>query len=161
MDQPPNEIVEPRPPVRWRRSEQGTLTARSLDPKGPALPFPGNEIERILKEYACECYAVGRGESMYYLVEDLPKIAKHATQEILAIQPDSAQSIPKPPKTLPRSVAPLTGATSPFRRKLPLPRQKASIVKGVKSVIAVLPIVALLAVIGITIGLTFREFVGG
>jgi len=149
---------------RWRRSEDVTALARSFDPSVAPLPQPVAEIERILREYACECYAVGRGESMYYLVEDLPRLAREAAQEILSVDPDRSETparrrltrsapSPKGPRVLPKSPRVLFAG---------LPQRKVSAAKGTaKSLVAALPFIAILAVIGLTIGLTFREFVGG
>ena len=163
-DRTPPEGATPARGERWRRSNDVTVLARSFDPSVAPLPQPAAEIERILREYACECYAVGRGESMYYLVEDLPRLAREAAQEILAIDP--SQNAASARRLLARSAS---SAKAP--RVLPkvprvflpgITRGKVSAAKGTaKTVVAALPFIAILAVIGLTIGLTFREFVGG
>lgn len=112
------------------------------------LSYPGNEIERILREYACECYAVGRGESMYYLVEDLPRLARDATQEILALREGTS-----PPHLRPGNRQ--AEALRKNRKAYAGPRW--GFAQGMKSVVALLPILAILGALGIAIGLTFRQ----
>ena len=141
-------------PERWRRSHDAALEARAFE--GPQIPasHPAAEVERILREYACECYAVGRGESMYYLVEDLPRLAREATGEIMALQGGR-----KKPPSLP---IPTRFEAIGRRTRVLLPDRRVAAAKGTaKSLVAALPFIAILAVIGLTIGLTFREFVTG
>lgn len=145
-------------PKRWRRSEETSELARSFDSSVASAPHTSAEVERILREYACECYAVGRGQSMYYLVDDLPRLAREAAQEIMALQPPRSGS--KQRSLLSRSASPST------RTQLLLAGRKAgrkvAAAKGTaKSLVAALPFIAILAVIGLTISLSLMEFVGG
>ena len=144
-------------PERWRRSRETSDLARSFDSTVASAPHTGAEVERILREYACECYAVGRGQSMYYLVDDLPRLAREAAQEIMALEPPRSGSKKRP--LLSRS------ASSPTGARLLLTGRKASrkvaAAKGTaKSLVAALPFIAILAVIGLTISLSLMEFVG-
>ena len=141
-------------PERWRRSQGVAARARSSEVPDTNGSSATAEVERILREYACECYAVGRGESMYYLVEDLPRLAREATGEILELRAMQSKATPMP--RLPRFDS--------KARKTPLllPNRRVAAAKGTaKSLVAALPFIAMLAVIGLTIGLTFREFVSG
>ena len=136
---------------QWQRSEEGGERARRFDPDERPLPGPGAEIEKILREYACECYAVGRGESMYYLVEDLPRLARAASMEILSLRANGGGGSD--------ALAPKADSKAKTRAGY----GKAN-VGGVgrllKSAVAVLPLVAILAVLGVAIGMTFSEAIG-
>lgn len=146
--------AEEKRPERWRRSRGVAARARMPDGAEANGSHAAAEIERILREYACECYAVGRGESMYYLVEDLPRLAREATGEIMELR--SIQSRPAPFPKMPRF------EPKARRGQLLLPNRRVAAAKGTaKSLVAALPFIAMLAVIGLTIGLTFREFVTG
>ncbi|NNM31991.1 MAG: hypothetical protein HKO53_02945 [Gemmatimonadetes bacterium] len=149
-------------PERWRRSQGVAARAQMLDGADGNGSHPAAEVERILREYACECYAVGRGESMYYLVEDLPRLAREATGEILELQAmqTKATPIPRLPHFEPKARKSLEAKLR--KSQLLLPNRKVAAAKGTaKSLVAALPFIAMLAVIGLTIGLTFREFVSG
>lgn len=125
-----------------------------------ALPdSPAGEIERILREYACECYAVGRGESMFYLVEDLPRLASAATQEVLAVRPRGIGGRWKTGLGIQTRAASLPPATA-FEPVLPRGETSAASLshsfqatarKGARSVVAVLPVLAVLAALGLTV----------
>lgn len=149
-------------PERWRRSQGVAARAHTLDGAEGNGSHPASEVERILREYACECYAVGRGESMYYLVEDLPRLAQEAAGEIMELRAKQfkANHVPRLPRFEPKARKSLE---SKLRKgQVLLPTRKVAAAKGTaKSLVAALPFIAMLAVIGLTIGLTFREFVAG
>ena len=151
-------------PDRWRRSQDVAARAHALDGLDTNGSHPAAELERILREYACECYAVGRGESMYYLVEDLPRLAREAAGEILELKALRSDSSPLPrlPRFEPVALKNQVLKKSRLSNQVLLPGRKVAAAKGTaKNIVAALPFIAVLAVIGLTIGLTFREFVTG
>jgi hypothetical protein len=145
-------------PERWRRSEETGELARSFDSGVASVPQPGAEVERILREYACECYAVGRGQSMYYLVDDLPRLAREAAREIMALEPPRSGSNGR---TLLSRSAPLATRARPLLTGRKAGRKVAAAKGTAKSLVAALPFIAILAVIGLTISLSLMEFVRG
>ncbi|MGI9629091.1 MAG: hypothetical protein ACR2QM_19830 [Longimicrobiales bacterium] len=179
MNSPVGEAQQAGATIVWPRTGPAAASspsdATSEGSKGSKLPeTPAEQIERILREYASECYAVGRGESMYYLVEDLPRIAHAATQEIMAVRPLGVADrwrmgfgLPKVRPPLPRvgsqpSVLAVGGAkayenqqTQPVHKEegplLMGQMSPAGAERGARSVVEVLPVLTVIAALGLTV----------